>query len=250
MSPAKLEIADLALCNTVCEEIYRQRPRWRMRRLNDRRPFYTLGSASYLDLGFGGGSLDRYLGDAGSLWSWAGEALRTVMERTRAKLAEHLDGPVEYAPELPSPGFHIFIGAAIPTTDCPRSAEDCASCHFDTQHDLIPWERWYTAVDLRDTISFTLPLKLPAEGAGLMLWESLDLDQMREHLAAKRFADLPSAAQVTPSTTIPYAAGRLVLHNGHVLHQMVGVPRLVVTDERITLQGHGVFADAAWRLYW
>jgi predicted O-methyltransferase YrrM len=241
--PIEIAIAEPELCAAACREIYAQRPRWRGHRMNGKPPFYTLGEASYLALGFEGRSVEDYLRDAGSLWEWAGDAVQTLFERVRRALAHQLDQPVEYPDTVPSPGFHIFIGAAIPR-------EDCASCHFDGQHRFIPWDRWYESVDLDHTISFTLPLKLPASGGGLTVWESLTLERVRDDIVHERIADIPSAAHVTPSTTIAYSVGRMVLHGGHLLHQIAGVPRVSVTDERITLQGHGVFADGSWRLYW
>jgi hypothetical protein len=73
---------------------------------------------------------------------------------------------------------------------------------------------------------------------------------MRVDLASGRWADIASAAHATPGARIPYTVGRVVVHSGHLLHQAAGVTKVAVTDERITLQGHGVFADGAWRLYW
>lgn len=165
----QIRIADPDLCTAACREIYNQRPRWRARQLNGQPTFYTLGAASYLDLGFRGQTMDEYLSDAGSLRSWAGEAVLTMMERVQDALAEHLGAPVEYAPALPSPGFHIFIGRAIPRGECARHVADCGSSHCDMQYQHIPWERWYAAIDREDTISFTLPLRLPVAGGGLVI---------------------------------------------------------------------------------
>jgi hypothetical protein len=250
---SEVTIANSALCEAACREIYAQRGRWSQRRLNAQPPFYTLGAASYLDVGFSPRtveSIENYLGEAGSLWSWAGEAVLTIVERVREVLEDQLREPVEYPQTLPPPGFHIFIGAAIPKTDCARNVADCGSSHLDMQYQHLPWERWYKSVDMENTISFTLPLKLPAAGGGLTIWKSLTLERLRAALAGNLYTDIPSAANATPGTTIPYTVGSIVIHNGHLLHQMAGISRASVTDERITLQGHGIFADGAWRLYW
>jgi len=248
--PIEIPIADPLLCAAACREIYAQRTRWRMRILNDQPPFYTLGAASYLDLGFTAGSVEDYLSDTGSLRQWAGEAVLTVIESVCARLTDQLEQPVEFASVLPSPGFHIFIGRAIPRADCLDNREGCGSCHFDLQHAYIPWARWYKDFDLDNTISFTLPLNLPASGGGLIVWEPITLEQSHDYVRQNKFGEIVKQARTTSSTTIRYAVGRLVLHNGHTLHQMAGAPRISVTDERITLQGHGVFADGVWRLYW
>jgi hypothetical protein len=149
-----------------------------------------------------------------------------------------------------APWFHIFIGRAIPLGNCSSQREDCASCHFDLQHEYIPWAQWYANVDLANTLSFTLPLNLPSRGGGLMYWPDLTVTSMREYIRTDRFGDIVTAAHRTLATALRYTIGNLVLHDGHTLHQMAGVSGISVTDERITLQGHGVFAEGAWRLYW
>jgi len=257
--PMIIEIADPALCAAACLEIYAQRPLWRAWRLNGQPTFYTLGAASYLDLGYALRSIDDYLSAAGFLWQWAGDAVRTIVERARRALEHCLGARVEYPSVLPPPGFHIFIGAAIPKTDCARNVTDCDSTHFDIQYNHIPWNRWYTEVEFEKAISLTLALKLPAAGGGLTYWESITLERVRAALTSRGFSDIyqgyeklniPSVANATPCSTIPYAVGSMVVHSSHVLHQMAGVTRASVTDERITFQGHGVLADGAWRFFW
>ncbi|MDQ3809127.1 MAG: hypothetical protein M3336_02440 [Chloroflexota bacterium] len=248
--PTLIEVAAPGVCAAVREEIYVRRARWRARVLNGQPPFYTLGGAAYLDLGFARGSIDDYLDSAGSVWDSAGEPTRTILDAVRTQLAAYLGQPVEFPRHLPPPGFHLFIGAGIPRRDCTRSVLDCGSTHFDMQYEYIPWRRWYRDVDVERTISFTLALNLPDAGGGLKVWEPLTLDRVRDDLAARRFPDLATAANMTPAVTVPYVVGSMVVHSGHLLHQIAGVGRCTVMDERITLQGHGLFADGVWRLYW
>lgn len=244
--PVVLPIADAAHCAAACEEIYAARSNWTRRVLNDQQPFYTLGTASYFDLGFASGAIDDYLAGTGTVRSSTGPAVGSILDDVRLALTHVLAEPVEYAPQLPSPGFHIFIGQAIPQVDCARRRPDCGSCHFDLQHAYLPWSRWYAEVNTSDTISFTLPVNLPAAGGGLAFWQPLTL----ERTGPSGDADIGALAHTTPSQTIRYRIGHLVLHDGHVLHQMAGISPVSVTDERITLQGHGVLADGTWRLYW
>jgi hypothetical protein len=244
--PLLLQVAEAANCAAACTEVYAAHARWICRMLNDEPPFYTLGAASYLDLRFATGSINEYLSHPRAVWASTGPAVATLLDDVRGALACVLDAPVEYAPQLPSPGFHIFIGRAIPQVDCTRCSSGCRSCHFDLQHTLIPWERWYSDVDASQTLSFTLPINLPAAGGGLTIWKSLTLDQF----GPSDQIEIPTMAYITASETIRYALGHLVLHDGHVLHQVAAVSPVSVTDERITLQGHGILADDAWRLYW
>ena len=46
-----------------------------------------------------------------------------------------------------------------------------------------------------------------------------------------------------------YEPGSIVIHDGHVLHQIEAWP----ADEgvcRITMQGHGIFLAGKWHIYW
>jgi hypothetical protein len=249
-APWTIRIADEALCAAACREVYAQRPRWTARRFNGKPPFYTLGNAAYADLDFAKMPLEEYLAGAGSVWTWAGAAVSELLERVRAALEDCVAAPVAFAHTVPEPGFHIFIGAAIPRTDCARRADDCASSHFDLQYRYVPWERWYANADVRSTVSFTLPMRLPPAGGGLTIWDELSFERVHEEIERGTFDSLSAAAHATRRSTVTYEVGTLVVHSGHVLHQIAGVPRTAVADERITLQGHGVYADGAWRLYW
>lgn len=49
---------------------------------------------------------------------------------------------------------------------------------------------------------------------------------------------------------VPYESGEMVIHSGHTLHQVAPSPRVDPDDERLTLQGHGVWRDRRRLLYW
>jgi hypothetical protein len=244
--PTVLPIADAKRCSQACAEVYAARPRWIRRVLNEQPPFYTLGKASYFDLGFAAAPIEDYLAAADVVRSSTGVAVNAIFEDVRDALCDVLGAPVHYPPELPSPGFHIYIGRAIPQDDCAVRRQDCGSCHFDLQHGYVPWSRWYADVDTTKSVSFTLPINLPAAGGGLKIWKSLTLGE----IGPLKDFDFGGRAHTTSSEFLRYTVGHLVLHDGHVLHQGAGVSPISVTDERITLQGHGVWADGAWRLYW
>jgi hypothetical protein len=42
----------------------------------------------------------------------------------------------------------------------------------------------------------------------------------------------------------------MMLHSGHILHQIAPVAETDPEDERITLQGHGLYCAGTWFLYW
>jgi hypothetical protein len=107
----------------------------------------------------------------------------------------------------------------------------------------VSWED-HPGIDFREAISITLPIRLPASGAGLRVWDlSLFEIQSRSRDEAR------ALARAAPSHVHTYRAGELVCHRGHLLHQVAPWPSRP-GDERITLQGHGLHYDGAWHLYW
>jgi hypothetical protein len=163
-------------------------------------------------------------------------------ERVRAALADNLGAPCAFAPPFARPGFHIWRVPGIPTR--PE-----ASLHFDMQYERVPFpERARSGFD--KPISFTLPLVLPRGGGGLTVWD-VTVDQVNAFYRRTGYSvTLDDLTLLLTSRHHAYEPGTLVLHSGHMLHQIAPVPTVQPDDERISLQGHGVFYDGEWKLYW
>ena len=129
------------------------------------------------------------------------------------------------------PGFHIWAGAGIPTR--PR-----ASIHFDLQYQRLLSRPGYARAS--GTVSFTLPVRLPAAGSSLRVWPCRYPEDV---------ARLPAIRWTEPEI-VPYQAGQAIVHSGHVLHQVGVTPSVRPGDVRITLQGHGLLVDDHLVLYW
>jgi hypothetical protein len=157
--------------------------------------------------------------------------------RLQQQLQNHLGEKVCYAIGKALPGFHIFNAHA-------QYANASAHVpHYDRQYEQLTWTQTVTPFNAR-TISFTLPISLPASGGGLYLWP-LDLTEVL-NTEKSEVAKLVRAAKCTAHK---YAIGELICHNGHQLHRIA--PWVSATgDQRITLQGHGLFIDDMWKLYW
>ena len=83
-----------------------------------------------------------------------------IYKRIVDLITEVTSKPAAYAKDWAIPGFHIFIGKAIEI-----AANDRA--HVDHQHlQLVPNR------NVKDSLSFTLPIGLPNDGGGLQVWES------------------------------------------------------------------------------
>jgi hypothetical protein len=212
-----------AECDAVRDAVMALRPAWTAR--DPQLPFYTLGAASYLDA----------VGDAPAyarLAAAGNPLLQThfgwLHARVAGLLSQALGAPVALAGHLALPGFHVFLASRV-------FEQAIASVHCDLQYRLHDWRG--LQADLTQPLSFTLPVALPRHGGGLHTWD-LSL------------AEWSAQAQPPAPTRHAYRRGHLVLHAGHLLHQIAPGRDLQGDDQRITLQGHGVLAGGVWRLYW
>ena len=149
---------------------------------------------------------------------------------------------MQFAEPLALPGFHIWESAGIFT-------KPEASVHFDLQY-LRHWTAELGTPDVSHPLSFTLALRLPRRGGGLNVW-----DVSYERFIAFRdriggHVQPADIATLLPPIRHPYVVGGLSLHSGHQLHQIGEIDHVDPDDERITLQGHALFVDGLWKLYW
>ncbi|HEV3000644.1 MAG TPA: hypothetical protein VGW75_07885 [Solirubrobacteraceae bacterium] len=201
--------------------------------------FFTLACSTYLDVCYSQEPERDYYAryEAGN--AVLREHFGDLLERTRALLAETLGEPVEYAPHLALPGFHVWTSDLLPGT---RSSPP----HFDSQYQAL---RWPEAQRADGAISFTLPIAVPSSGSGLDTWnlEPADYERMARRGLTDHFDRFKDRKVMT---SYRYEPGRLVLQHGLVLHRISGSGEGGPDDRRVTFQGHGLRIDGTWRLYW
>ncbi len=218
----------------IRNKIYSLQHHW-INRASGLEPFYTLGTASYLDSPDANDTL--YLQKAQKTNPILLENFSLVYERLKTLLSNIMKIPVLYETKLALPGFHIFKYS--------KSFEKpIAKIHFDLQFKSHQWSH-YKKADLNNPLSFTCPVALPHVGGGLNYWDifrddvkEMDESQFTQYIATKQMHYLP------------YTIGKIALHKGLLLHQIAPAKSMNVQDERITLQGHGIIADGALHLYW
>jgi hypothetical protein len=168
-------------------------------------------------------------------------------------LSRHLGVPCEIASELAHPGFHIF-GATPLEGQMEQSYVDAfegdswSHLHVDIQY--LPhqpfWDK-FRNVDLSNPMTFTLSLELPQAGSALRHWQSIE-----SPIDAHAFNYRPMEERrnmIGPEQYAKYSPGTLTYFIGHLIHQIPASNPLLVTDRRITLQGHGIKCDNTWQLY-
>ena len=166
------------------------------------------------------------------------------------KLQRELGKPVVIDKFLSHPGFHIFAtktGSVLEPEYLKLFEEPLGSVHVDVQYEEH-YDYWHSfkEVDLKNTLSFTIPVKLPKNGGGLYTWgDEVDPYSFNYTTNKTKLDELES-----PSVSNLYNKGEMIYFIGHLLHQMMPGVNVQPTDRRITVQGHGVKCDGVWRLYW
>ena len=212
-----------------------------------RAPFWTLGAVSYLDHVKSGDQYDKHRDYVNPVlykkFNW-------IYEIITEKLQEALGEPVVIDKFLAHPGFHIFAtktGTTIEPEYMKLFEQPLGSVHVDVQ-----WEEhhdyWQTfdEVNLKDTLSFTVPIKLPSGGGGLYTWA----DEVNPYSFNYTTNEVKLSELEHPCVSNLYTEGEMIYFVGHLLHQMMPGVNVQPTDRRITVQGHGQKCDGVWRLYW
>ena len=165
------------------------------------------------------------------------EHFQPLYQQLLDTLGEIFQAPVIFVQGKALPGFHIFEYA-------PENAHAGSHvAHFDRQYETLDWQG---PIDHQTTptISFTLPLRLPSSGGGLMVWDVMLDDVLNMDKQATRTYIKQAMRQ-----RIKYQVGELVIHPGHALHMIY--PWQSNSDEqRITLQGHCIMINNQWLAYW
>jgi hypothetical protein len=212
--------------------------------------FYTLGAATYIDCKLNK-QVYEYINEQVS------NNLRSDFDWLYDTLVYNLwdeIGPCEISSELAPPGFHIF---GCKSNEEPTEAtknymeKSTATIHVDLQQEqhMSVWDK-FDEVDLVNCLSFTLPLQIPISGAGLNTWEddSLKCYELNDDYC-KSIKKLDYGEYSPPNVVIPYSVGKLFYFIGPLKHQIAPGNKLILSDRRITLQGHGVKCDGVWQLY-
>lgn len=234
-----IEILTAAQCEEIYATVHRLRSFWT--EVTDSSLFFTLGAASYIEFCRPDDPAARYGEKARRLNPILREYFPGMMEYLRATLERYFGEPATFHEEFGRPGFHIWLTEAIPT-------HPSASVHFDLQYQKLNWPA-PAEVDYDRPVSFTLPLRLPAAGGGMNVW-NLHYREVEELAARGVPVNVEELRLSREQGHYAYSPGTLVLHTGHFLHQIAPVPEVRPGDERVTLQGHALRCGGRWHLYW
>lgn len=229
--PHTITLIDAEACARVHTGVEKLRRYWTPR--HDELPSYTLGAAAYLDIPTAGHQ--QYFARATRSRRALHRDFGWLYDRLTAAIGDLFGAPAVISSAFAPPGFHIFEAHE-------RLGELQPKLHFDLQHERLDWSR---PPRDEERFSFTIPITIPEAGAGLRMWPILHeetLAQDDDALEALYAASAPEYHAYTP--------GELFLHDGRHLHQIAADHPMRTGEVRMTFQGHGVFDDGAWQLYW
>lgn len=216
-------------CAQISEKVCRLESHWEPRL--GPYEFATLGCAAYLDGQWSYGEKVSTLNPV------LREALHDLYERVRAYFSRLLDAEAYYDEAYSYPGFHLFrFEGDEGALDSPAER-----AHFDYQFaEIFPN---FAQEALASPLTFTLPIEEPSSGSSLEMWD------LRPEGHAEIDYQHKEYARTHPSKTLPYALGRMFIHDGLNLHAMGRVPP-GCKGRRMTLQGHAFKTAQGWLLYW
>lgn len=156
-----------------------------------------------------------------------------LYEKLLTAFSAQFKRPVVFRDDLALPGFNIYCGPS----DFSKIAYNV---HVDLQYLDLNWDPPGSA-DFDSTMSFTLPITAPRQGTGLNIWE---VTQLSDEQFAKSDALSDEKAYYHS-----YKPGTATIHDGKHYHQMQITSDWESSDERITLQGHGLVQNGALVIY-
>jgi len=204
-----IEVVDLNIdYESECQKVFDNKDKW-----IDRYMFYTFGGSSYID------NKEDYRINLQKSNRFLFKSFSNLYKKLADYFGAELNDSIAY------PGFHIFDE---------RCHNTSASIHFDSPYLKLPIYK----TTFSNPQSFTILLKKPFTGAGLNIWDEIDLNNMppsrkREYMLVQDKA----LANLGPPKYIEYELGKMYVHSGHVLHQICNTGGLK-GDCRITMQGH------------
>jgi hypothetical protein len=231
-----IELLDDTACTDLVQRLLTLSDSWQERHtLNDQiHSFHTLGAATYLDTD------ETYGPVAAAANPLLRDSFGDLLDHVGNAIAERTGHPTQLSEDLALPGFHIFRG----DQRAPPGLMYGGTIHVDRPHD-----RHKFPFIIEGTLSLTLPIRIPACGAGMFHWTDVPAAMMTGPKAPYTMPPELRDWYDTHKQFIGYTAGAMVLHDGLTVHQLANPGRTQDDEYRISLQGHGVLGDGAWHLF-
>lgn len=211
----------------IISKVFDHKADWKLRaNYFEEIPFYSFGAAGYMDLSEHG--KEFYKEEFQKTNPFLKENFSWLYQKVFNNLEKIYNRKFELYDNAAYPGFHIFLN-----NDVFEIA--LASRHVDLQYKDIDWQG--TKIDPAKSISFTLYLELPKNGGGVYYW-----DLFYEDLCQMNLKDREEEIHKHEKKLKTFNEGDLFIHNGHQYHQIAPFFDIEPEDQRISLQGHAIYA--------
>jgi hypothetical protein len=257
----KVKVLNKDECENIFKIILELKSFWKLRNEDDHPfelPRFTLGAVSYIDAI---SSYHNYQEEAALQNPLLERHLSDLYIKVLHELEKATGIECEYSKTNALPGFHIF-GSDI------YFEEEAGKFHHDRQNELIDWGE--ICYDPIKNLSFTLSIKLPSRGAGLiLLGDQVEVENsFKENKADSQILkeviensfQMNTIFQTRDDTHInlnelefiKYEEGYMFIHSGKFTHAMAPAIEMSPEDMRITLQGHGILDEKSnkYLIYW
>ncbi len=224
------EIFTISQSQIIHNKVMNLKDHWKKRN----KILYTLGDAYYLD---GKSKVSMPNNNKIILYDTFKDEYDQILNYFKIKLNT---SNVMYHPNetVYLPAFHIFEVNEI-------FSRSIASLHIDKQYTFLPD---IDECDLNKTLSFTIAINIPKNGAGLYKYPLYKNSDQINKIYPWWFLNFC----YKDVDYIPYKIGHIVTHDGHQYHMIAPSIPSTSNEYRITLQGHGIYNKIKnyWYLYW
>ena len=120
---------------------------------------------------------------------------------------------------------------------------DFAPRHTDTHYAMVEWDESKFKFDPKNNLSYTIPIKLPKNGAGVYFWDEyfyVDMTTNYQENATRMFS---KELDKKDAHYHEHQLGLMITHSGNQYHQVGAFNDIEDEDCRITIQGHAIKND-------
>ncbi len=214
----------------IQDTLYRLKPYWESR-IDQGIPFYTMGTASHIDAKEKGEFF--YKMKAKKLNPLLEKSFSDLYKKVILTLEKEIRDPFLLEETYALPGFHIVNTESLKSSPA----------HFDLQFQNLKWK--YQNVNEKRALSITLPITLPENGEGMFYWD-IHYSNVK-HLSKEQ---IEKKSEQEEPVYLNYSTGQILVYDSMLLHQAAPCELISQKDQCIMLQGHALYCDGAWRMYW
>ncbi len=230
-------------CIRLRNEIFSLRNNWRA--ISPERKVFTLGYPSYLVNHLG---MDNYYGQVRKMNQILDNTFGWVHDKFLALLEVLLESPVKKVEKFSRPGFLIQL-----MDQDPNYHKVSGGPHWDWDFLSLDWSPSLpSSIDPEQSMSFTIPIRLPKDGSGIWVWENITAMDTIE-LAQKKGISIEKATSILIQKENPrsyyYKQGNLISHPGGIVHGIIRSPKIRPGDERITMQAYALYHNNIWQVF-